>query len=77
VKDSGGNVIGTGVAASGNFSIAVSPAQQDGATLTVTATDASGNASPMQLNVTGTLPNLPDVPVITAINDDVDPITAT
>jgi hypothetical protein len=37
----------------GNFSIALSPAQQDGATLTVTATDAAGNASP-PYNVTGT-----------------------
>ncbi|MCU6329264.1 type I secretion C-terminal target domain-containing protein, partial [Enterobacter quasiroggenkampii] len=75
VKDSGGNVIGTGVATGGSFSIAVSPAPQDGATLTVTATDASGRISvDATYNVTGTLPNLPDVPVITAINDDVDPI---
>lgn len=76
VKDSGGNVIGTGVATGGNFSIAVSPAPQDGATLTVTATDASGRTSPdATYNVTGTLPNLPDVPVITAIVDDADPVT--
>nr|WP_165602735.1 Ig-like domain-containing protein [Enterobacter roggenkampii] len=75
VKDSNGNVIGTGVATGGNFSIAVSPAQQDGATLTVTATDAAGHESPVaNYTVTGTEPNLPDVPVITAINDDVDPI---
>ena len=75
VKDSGGNVIGTGVATGGSFSIAVSPAPQDGATLTVTATDASGRTSvDATYNVTGTLPNLPDVPVIVAINDDVDPI---
>lgn len=76
VKDSGGNVIGTGVATGGSFSIAVSPAPLDGATLTVTATDASGRTSPdATYNVTGTLPNLPDVPAITAINDDVAPIT--
>ena len=76
VMDSGGNVIGTGVATGGSFSIAVSPAPLDGATLTVTATDASGRTSPdATYNVTGTLPNLPDVPVITAINDDVAPIT--
>ncbi|WP_080460159.1 BapA/Bap/LapF family large adhesin, partial [Enterobacter cloacae] len=75
VKDSGGNVIGTGVATGGNFSIAISPAPQDGATLTVSATDASGRTSlDATYNVTGTLPNLPDVPVITAINDDVAPI---
>lgn len=77
VKDSNGNVIGTGVATGGNFSIAVSPAQQDGATLTVTATDAAGHESPVaNYTVTGTEPNLPDVPVITAINDDVTPITS-
>ncbi|MEH3775584.1 Ig-like domain-containing protein [Enterobacter asburiae] len=75
VKDSGGNIIGTGVATGGSFSIAVSPAPQDGATLTVTATDASGRTSPdATYNVTGTLPNLPDVPVITAIVDDVSPV---
>ncbi|MEE9658809.1 BapA/Bap/LapF family large adhesin [Enterobacter cloacae complex sp. CARB60] len=76
VKDSDGNVIGTGVATGGNFSIAISPVPQDGAALTVSATDASGRTSPdATYNVTGTLPNLPDVPVITAINDDVAPIT--
>ena len=63
------------MATGGSFSIAVSPAPQDGATLTVTATDASGRTSvDATYNVTGTLPNLPDVPVIVAINDDVDPI---
>ncbi|HII4351239.1 TPA: BapA/Bap/LapF family large adhesin [Enterobacter cloacae] len=75
VKDSDGNVIGTGVATGGNFSIAISPVPQDGAALTVSATDASGRTGlDATYNVTGTLPNLPDVPVITAINDDVAPI---
>lgn len=42
----GSTVIGTGVVGSdGNFSIALSPAQLDPTTLTVTATDAAGNAS--------------------------------
>ncbi len=73
----GSTVIGTGVVDStGNFSIAVSPAPQDGATLTVSATDASGRTSPdATYNVIGTLPNLPDIPVITAINDDAAPFT--
>jgi hypothetical protein len=60
-------MIGTGVVSGGNFSMALSPAQQDGAALTVTATDAAGNSSPeASYTVTGTQPNLPDVPVITA-----------
>lgn len=73
----GSTVIGTGVVDStGNFSIAVSPAPQDGATLTVSATDASGRTSPdATYNVIGTLPNLPDIHVITAINDDAAPLT--
>lgn len=76
VKDASGNVIGTGVVSGGNFSVALSPAQQDGAVLTVTATDAAGHLSPeASYTVTGTQPNIPDVPVITAIVDDVDPVT--
>uniref|UniRef100_UPI0011D26FA6 BapA/Bap/LapF family large adhesin n=1 Tax=Enterobacter asburiae TaxID=61645 RepID=UPI0011D26FA6 len=77
VKDSGGTVIGSGVAASdGSFSIALSPAQLDPTTLTVTATDAAGNASPgASFIVTDSPLDLPQVPVITAINDDVAPIT--
>ncbi|MEP8723167.1 BapA/Bap/LapF family large adhesin [Enterobacter kobei] len=73
----GSTVIGTGVVDStGNFSIAVSPAPQDGASLTVSAADASGRTSPdAAYNVIGTLPNLPDIPVITAINDDAAPLT--
>ncbi|MFP2431892.1 BapA/Bap/LapF family large adhesin [Enterobacter ludwigii] len=76
VTDNNGNVLGTGVATGGTFSIALSPAQTDGAVLTVTATDAAGNLSPeASYTVTGTLPNLPDVPIITAINDDEPPVT--
>ncbi|HHA2300386.1 TPA: BapA/Bap/LapF family large adhesin [Enterobacter asburiae] len=77
VKDSGGTVIGSGVAASdGSFSIALSPAQLDPTTLTVTATDAAGNASPgASFIVTDSPLDLPQVPVITAIVDDADPVT--
>ncbi|KLP92994.1 hypothetical protein ABR37_12000 [Enterobacter hormaechei subsp. hoffmannii] len=76
VRDAGGNIIGTGVATGGTFSIALSPAQLDPATLTLFATDAAGNASP---TTTFDVPDspliLPAVPVITAINDDADPVT--
>jgi VCBS repeat-containing protein len=76
VTDSNGNVLGTGVATGGNFSIALSPAQQDGAVLTVTATDASGRTSPeADFTVSGTVSNLPEVPIITAITDDVGAVT--
>ncbi|MBE3533558.1 BapA/Bap/LapF family large adhesin [Enterobacter cloacae complex sp. I3] len=77
VKDSGGTVIGTGVVGSdGSFSIALSPAQLDPTTLTVTATDAAGNASAdVPFIVTDSPLELPQVPIITAIVDDVDPVT--
>ncbi|MCM7674889.1 Ig-like domain-containing protein [Enterobacter chengduensis] len=77
VKDSGGTVIGSGVTAGdGSFSIALSPAQLDPATLTVSATDAAGNASPgASFIVTDSPLDLPQVPVITAIVDDTAPLT--
>jgi len=77
IKDSGGTVIGTGVAnGSGAFSVAVSPAQANGADLTVTSTDAAGNASdPSSLTVTGVTSGLPDVPIITDIIDDAGSVT--
>ncbi|MDK9359064.1 Ig-like domain-containing protein [Lelliottia sp. V106_10] len=63
--------LGRGVTdGSGNFSIALSPAQNNETTLTVTATDAAGNASgPTSYQVTDTQ-DLPDVPAITSIVDD-------
>ncbi|ELC0818747.1 TPA: BapA prefix-like domain-containing protein [Enterobacter hormaechei subsp. steigerwaltii] len=76
VRDANGNIIGTGVATGGNFSIALSPAQLDAATLTLIATDPAGNASPSTtFDVPDSPLELPAVPVITAINDDVDPVT--
>ncbi len=75
VRDANGNVIGTGVATGGTFSIALSPAQLDAATLTLTATDPAGNASPSTtFDVPDSPLDLPTVPVITAINDDADPV---
>lgn len=73
----GTTVIGTGVVGSdGSFSIALSPAQLDPTTLTVTATDAAGNPSAdVPFIVTDSPLELPQVPVITAIVDDVDPVT--
>lgn len=73
----GTTVIGTGVVGSdGSFSIALSPAQLDPTTLTVTATDAAGNASAdVPFIVTDSPLELPQVPVITAIVDDLDPVT--
>ncbi|WP_320731216.1 BapA/Bap/LapF family large adhesin [Enterobacter asburiae] len=73
----GSTVIGTGVVGSdGSFSIALSPAQLDPTTLTVTATDAAGNASAgVPFVVVDSPLDLPQVPVITAIVDDADPIT--
>lgn len=76
VKDANGNIIGTGVATGGSFSIALSPAQLDATTLTLTATDPAGNLSPSTtFDVPDSPLDLPAVPVITAINDDVDPVT--
>ncbi|QLA69550.1 BapA prefix-like domain-containing protein [Enterobacter pasteurii] len=76
VRDANGNIIGTGVATGGNFSIALSPAQLDTTTLEITATDAAGNEGPTTtFDVPDSPLDLPAVPVITAINDDVDPVT--
>ncbi|MBT2068697.1 BapA prefix-like domain-containing protein [Enterobacter hormaechei subsp. xiangfangensis] len=75
VKDANGNIIGTGVATGGSFTIALSPAQLDATTLTLTATDPAGNVSdPTTFDVPDSPLELPAVPVITAINDDVDPV---
>ncbi|EPK0707241.1 BapA/Bap/LapF family large adhesin [Enterobacter hormaechei] len=76
VRDANGNIIGTGVATGGSFTIALSPAQLDAATLTLTATDPAGNLSPSTtFDVPDSPLELPAVPVITAINDDADPVT--
>lgn len=71
VKGENGVELGRGVAdAGGNYSIALSPAQTNETTLTVTASDAAGNVSgPTDYQVTDT-PELPAVPTITSIIDD-------
>ncbi len=69
VKDPAGNVIGTGTTdASGNFTVNVNPAQNNGQTLDVTATDAAHNPSAPAEVVANNM-----APVITAAV--VDPTT--
>lgn len=76
VRDANGNIIGTGVATGGTFSIALSPAQLDATTLTLSATDAAGNSgSSATFAVPESSLDLPAVPVITAINDNEAPVT--
>lgn len=66
IRDTDGNVIGTGVATDGTFQIQVTPAQTGLNTLTATAEDAAGNSSdPTDFTGSGT-----GLPVISAIVDD-------
>ncbi len=70
VKDANGNVIGTGTAGTdGSFTITLSSPQITGETLTVTATDPSGNTGPGATITSPTIP-LPDEPGITGITND-------
>ncbi|MFE1574364.1 Ig-like domain-containing protein [Comamonas odontotermitis] len=63
VKNSAGTVIGTTTAGTdGKYTVALSPAQPNGATLSVTATDAAGNTSaPTSVTVDATAPAAPAV----------------
>ncbi|HEM6741516.1 TPA: BapA prefix-like domain-containing protein [Citrobacter farmeri] len=66
IRDTDGNVIGSGVATDGTFQIQVTPAQTGVNSLTATAEDAAGNNSdPTNFNGSGT-----GLPVISAIVDD-------
>lgn len=66
IRDTDGNVIGTGVATDGTFQIQVTPAQTGVNSLTATAQDAAGNTSdPTNFTGSGT-----GLPVISAIVDD-------
>ncbi|WP_336821492.1 BapA/Bap/LapF family large adhesin [Cedecea sp. VD20] len=70
VKDASGNVIGTGTAGTdGSFTITLTSPQITGETLTVTATDPSGNTGPGATITSPTIP-LPDEPGITGITND-------
>ena len=62
VKDQAGNVIGTGVTGTdGKFAVAIAPAQKNGETVSVTASDISGNTSKPSTGVAPdlTAPNAP------------------
>ncbi len=62
VKDQAGNVIGTGVTGTdGKFAVAIVPAQKNGETVSVTASDISGNTSQPSTGVAPdlTAPNAP------------------
>lgn len=75
VRD-GTTIIGTGVAGTdGSFSIALTPAQTNPTTLQVTASDAAGNISPDAPFTVVDTPDLPAIPVITTIVDNVGALT--
>lgn len=75
IKDSGGNVLGTGLAnaITGAFSVTISPAQTTGAALTATAQDTAGNQSLQTpfISATSSVPHPPTLEVF----DDVSPVT--
>ncbi|WP_213716523.1 BapA/Bap/LapF family large adhesin [Cedecea lapagei] len=76
IKDAGGNILGTGVAApiTGAWTVTLSPAQTTGATLTAIAQDPAGNQS-AGVNFTATTSVLPHPPTIDLVDDNVGPIT--
>ncbi|WP_064513226.1 BapA/Bap/LapF family large adhesin, partial [Buttiauxella gaviniae] len=75
VNDSNGNPLGNGQARDdGSFSVTITPAQTNGETLEVTATDKAGNTGP-EAPVDAPDSTPPAVPVIVAVIDDVANIT--
>ncbi|MCS3602961.1 VCBS repeat-containing protein [Buttiauxella sp. BIGb0471] len=75
VSDSNGNPLGDGKAGDdGSFSVTITPAQTNGETLEVTATDKAGNTGP-EAPVDAPDSTPPAVPVIGAVIDDVANIT--
>jgi VCBS repeat-containing protein len=76
IKDSGGNVLGTGVAAplTGAWVVTLSPAQTTGAQLTAVAQDPAGNQSG-GVNFNATTSIIPHPPTIDTVIDDVNPVT--
>ncbi|EIK93446.1 hypothetical protein PMM47T1_26677, partial [Pseudomonas sp. M47T1] len=77
VRDSAGNVLGTGtVGSDGSFQVTLGDAQANGQTLTVTLTDAAGNASaPGSLTAADT--TAPDAPTGLAVSADGNALTGT
>ncbi len=75
VNDSNGNPLGNGQAGDdGSFSVTITPAQTNGETLEVTATDKAGNTGP-EAPVDAPDSTPPVVPVIDSVIDDVANIT--
>jgi large repetitive protein len=71
VKDPAGDVVGTGKADStGHFTLTLSPAQDNGETLSVTATDLANNTSQPGIAHAPDI-TAPDQPVILQVIDDV------
>jgi hypothetical protein len=75
VRDPSGTVVGTiTVPAGGNFTVTLSPAQNNGQLLTVIATDGAGNTStPAQYQTTDTAP--PDIVTNLAVNNTYNVLT--
>ncbi|WP_174775679.1 Ig-like domain-containing protein, partial [Cobetia marina] len=81
ITNSDGQDVGSGIAEDdGSFSIVLDPAQEDGETLTATATDAAGNISsdsaPTVVD-TGIDATAPNTPTIASAIDDVPDGTST
>ncbi|MDH2289629.1 Ig-like domain-containing protein, partial [Cobetia sp. 10Alg 146] len=81
ITNSDGQDVGSGIAEDdGSFSIVLDPAQEDGETLTATATDAAGNISsdsaPTVVD-TGIDATAPNTPTIASATDDVAAVTGT
>ena len=77
IKDPDGNVIGTGKAGSdGQFSVTLSPAQDNGEHLSATATDLANNISqPSYIDAPDI--SAPDLPIILDVQDDIPGIIGT
>lgn len=66
VRNAAGEVVGTGTVVSGEFTVALTPVQNDGGTLSVVVKNATGE-SPAQ---TITAPKVPDAPSDLALSND-------
>ena len=74
----GTTVVGSGSAAAGGFSIAVSALGQGSHTLTARSTDTAGNLGAVSAAFHVTIvTSAPSAPVISSVTDDVAPITGT
>ncbi|TKD61453.1 BapA prefix-like domain-containing protein, partial [Cobetia marina] len=75
VTNDNGEIVGeTTVDGDGNFTLDLTPDQEDGTELTATATDGAGNESDSSAPVTVDAA-APEAPLITAVNDNAEPVT--